>query len=73
LLGRVPSLDAAAVTAQLRALGGTFTAGAAYFGQLDLARLHAWAAWEARFGIVARPPDVARMFDPSLAAAAAGR
>jgi ABC-type nitrate/sulfonate/bicarbonate transport system substrate-binding protein len=73
LLSRVPSLDRAAVLAQLRALRGTFTAGAAYFGQLDAGRLRSWAAWEARFGIVARPPDVARMFDPSLAAAAAGR
>jgi ABC-type nitrate/sulfonate/bicarbonate transport system substrate-binding protein len=73
LLGRVPSLDPAAVMSQLSALRGTFTAGAAYFGQLDRTRLSSWAAWEARFGIVARPPDVARMFDPSLAAAAAGR
>jgi hypothetical protein len=26
-------------------------------------RLRAWARWEARFGIVKRVPDVARMFD----------
>ena len=29
----------------------------------DDAGLRAWAAWEAKFGIVKRPPDVAAMFD----------
>ncbi len=35
------------------------------FGLLDPLRLHRWAAWEAAFGIVRRPPDVRRAFDPS--------
>ena len=36
------------------------------WGQLDAAALRAWAAWEARFGIVRRPPEVARAFDGAL-------
>lgn len=72
LLRRAPALDPSLVMAQSRALAGAFTAGASYFGQLDQARLRAWAGWEARFGIVAKTPDVARMFDNRFAAAAAG-
>lgn len=73
LLSRVPTLDPALVMAQAHALRSAFTAGAAYFGQLDTARLGGWASWEARFGIVAHPPDVGRMFDPSFAREAARR
>ena len=35
-------------------------------GVLDQATLATWAKWEARFGIVSRPPDVAQMFDSEL-------
>jgi hypothetical protein len=33
---------------------------------LDPARLRAWAAWEVKFGIVKRRPDVDATFDPSF-------
>jgi len=35
-------------------------------GELDAATLRAWARWEARFGIVAKPPNVAGAFDFAL-------
>jgi hypothetical protein len=31
-------------------------------GRLYPARLRAWAAWDVRFGILRRPPDLARAF-----------
>ena len=63
-----PGLDPGLVLAQLDALLPAFQAPGGHVGELDPARLRAWAAWEARFGIVARAPDVARAFDPSFAA-----
>ena len=67
----VPGLDRSLVSAQLSALLPTFTGPGGHVGVLDPRTLHRWAAWEARFGIVSRPPDVAAAFDPSLAASAA--
>ena len=64
----VPGLDPRLVTAQLDALLPAFQGPDHRVGELDPARLRAWANWEARFGIVSRPPDVARAFDPSFAA-----
>ncbi len=62
-LGRVPGLDRSLLLAELAALRGAFTAGqGSPFGTFDRTRLGAWATWEARFGIVKRPPDVATMF-----------
>jgi hypothetical protein len=58
----VPGLDRPLLLAELAALRSAFTAPGGRFGELDKARLGAWAAWEARFGIVKRPPDVATMF-----------
>jgi ABC-type nitrate/sulfonate/bicarbonate transport system substrate-binding protein len=58
----VPDLDAASERASLAALHGAFAAGGAV-GVLDPVRLRAWAAWEARFGIVPTPPDVRAAFD----------
>jgi ABC-type nitrate/sulfonate/bicarbonate transport system substrate-binding protein len=66
LLGRNPGLDRPLAKAQLAAVLPAFTAGAARFGELDPARLRAWAAWDVRFGILTRPPDVARAFDGSF-------
>jgi hypothetical protein len=43
-----------------------FTEGARRFGELDPLLLRRWAAWEARFGITRRPPDVARAFAPGF-------
>ena len=63
-----PALDPKLVSAQLQGLLPTFRAADGRVGDLNLATLRAWAAWEARFGIVPRPPDVTRAFDPSLTA-----
>jgi putative hydroxymethylpyrimidine transport system substrate-binding protein len=61
-------LDPKLVTAQLTALLPAFRAADGRVGTLDPTSLAKWAAWEARFGIVSRPPDVAQTFDPSYAA-----
>jgi ABC-type nitrate/sulfonate/bicarbonate transport system substrate-binding protein len=63
LLRATSGLDRASVQRELDAVSPAFTAGARTFGELDPARLRAWANWERRFGIVKRLPDVARMFD----------
>jgi putative hydroxymethylpyrimidine transport system substrate-binding protein len=67
LLKEVPSLNRANLTAQMAALHGAFVGTASHFGELNLTRLRTWAAWEARFGIVSKPPEVSTMFDPSFA------
>jgi ABC-type nitrate/sulfonate/bicarbonate transport system substrate-binding protein len=67
LLSQVPGLDPRLVSAQLTALRPAFTAAGGRVGVLDPTTLRSWATWEAKFGIVSRPPDVATMFDPSLA------
>jgi putative hydroxymethylpyrimidine transport system substrate-binding protein len=63
-----PALDPTLVSDQLQGLLPTFRAADGRVGGLKLATLRAWAAWEARFGIVPRPPDVTQAFDPSLTA-----
>ena len=62
-------LDPTLVATQLHALLPAFRSASGRVGVLDPAMLRSWARWEARFGIVSRPPDVAAAFDPSLAAA----
>jgi putative hydroxymethylpyrimidine transport system substrate-binding protein len=64
----VPGLDPTLVASQLNALLSAFQAPDHRVGELDATRLKAWAGWEARFGIVRRPPDVGAVFDPSFAA-----
>jgi len=64
----VAGLDPKLVAAQLSALLPAFRGASGRVGTLDPAILAKWAAWEARFGIVTHPPDVARTFDPSYAA-----
>jgi ABC-type nitrate/sulfonate/bicarbonate transport system substrate-binding protein len=61
--GQVRGLRTAPVAAELDRLGTAFQGTLQTFGALDRARLQAWAAWEARTGIVKRAPDVARAFD----------
>ncbi len=62
-LARVPGLDRSLLLAELSALRGAFTSGPGQpFGALDRTRLRAWAAWEARFGIVKRAPEIDAMF-----------
>jgi NitT/TauT family transport system substrate-binding protein/putative hydroxymethylpyrimidine transport system substrate-binding protein len=63
---RVGGLDAHLVSADLVALRSAFALHGAQPGKLDPATLRSWAAWEARFHLVGRPPDVARMFDFSF-------
>jgi ABC-type nitrate/sulfonate/bicarbonate transport system substrate-binding protein len=63
LVRATSGLDRAGVQRELDAVSPAFTAGARTFGELDPARLRAWAIWERRFGIVKRLPDVARAFD----------
>lgn len=67
LESRVPGLDASLVRAELRGLLPAFRGPGGRFGVLDPGRLRAWARWEARFGIVRAPPDVATTFDRAFA------
>jgi NitT/TauT family transport system substrate-binding protein/putative hydroxymethylpyrimidine transport system substrate-binding protein len=66
----VPGLDPGLVGAELNALLPAFKAPDGRIGELDPATLRRWAAWEARFGIVHRPPNVASMFAPGFPASA---
>lgn len=63
LVARAPGLQRAVAADQLATLRPALTFEDGPFGELDPGRLRAWAAWEARFGIVRRPPDVERAFD----------
>jgi ABC-type nitrate/sulfonate/bicarbonate transport system substrate-binding protein len=67
LLAEVPGLDHSQLSEQMAALRGAFLGPFSRFGELDRSHLRLWATWEARFGIVARAPDVNAMFDPSFA------
>jgi ABC-type nitrate/sulfonate/bicarbonate transport system substrate-binding protein len=62
-----PTLDRALTEKELDAVSPSFTAGADFYGELDPETLATWATWEQRFGIVARKPDVAKMFDTDVA------
>ncbi len=67
LESEVSGLSGAAVSQQLRAeLPAFLPSGGGGYGVLKPSVLNSWARWEARFGIVKRRPDVARMFDRSL-------
>jgi ABC-type nitrate/sulfonate/bicarbonate transport system substrate-binding protein len=63
LMSRNPGLNRALVGAELDAVSSAFQAPDERVGELDPGRLRAWAAWEKRFGIVRKLPDVARAFD----------
>ena len=67
MTNEVDGLKRATLQAQLDALEPALTAGGYPFGQLDGPTLERWAAWEQRFGITQRRPDVARAFEPSFA------
>jgi putative hydroxymethylpyrimidine transport system substrate-binding protein len=62
-----PALDRDLTATELAAVSPSFTAGADFYGELDPATLARWATWEQRFGIVERKPDVAKMFDTTVA------
>jgi ABC-type nitrate/sulfonate/bicarbonate transport system substrate-binding protein len=68
LESRVPGLDGSLVAAELSALAPAFEAPDGHVGELTLSALRSWSAWEARFGIVKRPPDVFTTFDPRFVA-----
>jgi putative hydroxymethylpyrimidine transport system substrate-binding protein len=67
LESQVSGLQASAVSQQLQAELPSFTPpGGGNPGALVPTTLAQWARWEAKFGIVKRPPDVATMFDRSF-------
>ncbi|HEY2440295.1 MAG TPA: ABC transporter substrate-binding protein, partial [Solirubrobacteraceae bacterium] len=67
LESQVPGLNHQLDSAELAALRPAFTGPEGHFGVLDTAVLRTWAAWEAKFGIVHRVPNVSAMFDTSFA------
>lgn len=69
----VSGLDASQLQAQLDALEPALSPPGERIGALDPAVLARWARWEARFGIVKRPPDVARLFATRELAAAGAK
>jgi NitT/TauT family transport system substrate-binding protein/putative hydroxymethylpyrimidine transport system substrate-binding protein len=64
-IGEVSGADEPLVRAQLEAVDPLFDPPL----EFDRAILERWAVWDARFGILPRKPDVARLFDLSLATA----
>jgi NitT/TauT family transport system substrate-binding protein/putative hydroxymethylpyrimidine transport system substrate-binding protein len=58
----VPGLDPRLIRADLAALRPALVGANGRPGELDGAVLKGWAQWEARFGIVSRPPNVAQTF-----------
>jgi len=66
MLEREPGLERPSLTAQLDAVAPAFQAGVPTYGQLDRERLAAWSRWDVEFGILKRPTDLDRAFDPSL-------
>ena len=69
LTAGAPGVDARQARRELRALASAFTTPAGDFGVLDPAVLTRWSAWEARFGITKRRPDVAALFAPVVSRA----
>jgi putative hydroxymethylpyrimidine transport system substrate-binding protein len=63
LASRVHGLDRRQLERQLDVLVPALSPPAGRIGGLDPEVLARWARWEARFGIVATPPDVGRLFD----------
>ncbi len=63
----VAGLDPRLVRADLSALRSAFALPDEAPGTLKSATLRAWAAWEARFHLVAHAPNVTRMFDTRFA------
>ncbi|MEA2305122.1 MAG: putative hydroxymethylpyrimidine transport system substrate-binding protein [Solirubrobacteraceae bacterium] len=62
-----PGLDRALMAKELDAVQPLFQADDGTVGTFDEPALRRWAAWERRFGIVRRTPDVAQAFSPGLA------
>lgn len=62
----VSGLDPGLVRAELSAVLPALRPADGRVGELNAATLGRWATWEARFGIVGRPPNVRREFDLGL-------
>jgi putative hydroxymethylpyrimidine transport system substrate-binding protein len=67
LESQVQGLDPTLVRAELAGEVPAFTGPEHHFGVLDVPLLRRWAAWEHRFGIVKRTPDIATTFDTRFA------
>lgn len=65
ILARTNGLVRSDLLAQLDGLTSAFVGRSGVPGTLDLPTLRHWARWEARFGIVKRPPEVALAFSPA--------
>jgi ABC-type nitrate/sulfonate/bicarbonate transport system substrate-binding protein len=68
----VPGLDPSLVSAELGALLPAFRGPSGQVGVFDRPTLERWAAWEVRFGLVTRTPDVAQSFSSSYARGSRG-
>jgi putative hydroxymethylpyrimidine transport system substrate-binding protein len=66
LASRVHGLDRRQLQQQLDVLIPALSPPGGRIGSLDPQVLARWASWEARFGIVATPPDVSKLFDTSV-------
>jgi len=62
LVSAVPGLERADVMAKLDVLTAAFLGATNRPGTLDVRELRRWARWEARFGIVRRPPELVETF-----------
>jgi putative hydroxymethylpyrimidine transport system substrate-binding protein len=67
MMDEVPGLQRAVLEEQLGVLHGAFVRPNGTYGELNIPSLRAWAAWEARFGIVPTPPNVNALFEPRFA------
>jgi len=65
-------VDPSVARAQFDAVSPALAAPGGRVGVLDRRALDAWARWEARAGLVPRPPDVERAFDFGVVPAAQG-
>ena len=72
LESQVQGLNHSLDTAELAGLAGAFRGPDGHFGALDTSLLQRWALWEARFGIVKSPPNIAKMFVTAFAPTAPG-
>ena len=67
IVARGAGSTATTLSAQLDAVApGVHRPACPPSGCSTAARLRAWARWDARFGILKSPPDVARTFDTTL-------
>jgi ABC-type nitrate/sulfonate/bicarbonate transport system substrate-binding protein len=67
LIKAAPGTKRALALKELDAVTPSFQGSSGTIGTFDSRKLEQWAAWEQRFGIVDRRPEVALMFDGSFA------